>query len=148
MIQSYAYQTNSSGLRGNVGVPNLGIKLHLGRFKRILPWNVNIDLKYAPFVGSTFWSLYRSLEVPWIVRVDGNGLHPRSSIILSNFREFLWQASSSRRHCRSNEYLNQATKGERQRQQRMNQSRTSFLQFQWCNNRRLHVLMWLFAFLL
>ena len=63
------YQTNGTGLRRDVGMPDFGNEFHFGWFKGVLFGHINVDRKHPSFVGCSAWTVYCSLKDPWIVGV-------------------------------------------------------------------------------
>jgi hypothetical protein len=82
------YQANRTRLTRNVGMPNLGEKLHLWWLKGILIWNIYINFKNATFIRSTLGSLDCSPKTTNVAFRYGSGSDARS-VILGDLFELL-----------------------------------------------------------
>lgn len=69
-------EADGSGLRRNVGMPNFGLKFHLGRLVGVLRRQNNVDLIKTALVASIIGPLDISLPVP-VVAVEEAHLHRR-----------------------------------------------------------------------
>lgn len=79
LLCARTHQADGARLRGDVGVPNLGDELHLGRLERVTRRNVDVDHESSSLERGTLGPKNRAIQVRQRVAL-GRRRHPRVGI--------------------------------------------------------------------